>query len=77
VKHEFPKYLVFAFSLGVGLVLGGPVYGLVGQLLGQPTSWRLGTAAVIFGSVLVLVGGVGLLIARRSRSKSHTRIRRR
>jgi MFS family permease len=70
MKREYPKYLVFAFSVGVGLVVGGPVYGLVGQFLGQPTSWRLGAAVLIVGLALTILGGVGLLIAKRSRSKS-------
>jgi len=64
-----PKHWVYAFSGGLGLMLGGPVYGLVGDLLGERSMWAPGLGAGVTGVLAAVVGGLGLLFDKRRRGR--------
>ena len=66
-KSAPPKRWVYAFSGGLGLMIGGPAYGLVGELLGEQSMWGPGIGLGVAGVLAALVGGLGLLIDKRRR----------
>lgn len=64
-----PKWWIYAFSGGLGLMFGGPAFGLVGELLGERFMWGPGIGLGVTGVLAAVVGGVGLLVDRRRRGR--------
>ena len=57
--------LIWCFCGGIGLVPGGVVSGLFGQLMGYPQQWSFGLGMVVLGVVLAIVGGAGVFLTRK------------
>jgi hypothetical protein len=59
------KRWIYTFSGGLGLMLGGPAFGLVGELLGERSMWGPGIGLGVTGVLAAVVGGLGLLVNKR------------
>ena len=64
-----PKRWIYSFSGGLGLMLGGPAFGLVGELLGERFMWGPGIGLGVTGVLGAVVGGLGLLVDKRRRGR--------
>ena len=64
-----PKRWISTFSGGLGLMLGGPAFGLVGELLGERSMWGPGIGLGVTGVLAAVVGGLGLLADKRWRGR--------
>jgi hypothetical protein len=64
-----PRRWIYAFSGGLGLMLGGPAFGLVGELLGERSMWGPGIGLGVIGVLAAVVGGLGLLADKQRRGR--------
>lgn len=68
-----PTWAVVAFSGGIDLLIGGPIYGFIGQLVGYPQVWPIGLGVAVLGAVFMAVGGFGLWGRRKGPGRSPQR----